>query len=120
MKKLIVLAFLLSLTGCMTNKNDIETSTTKQEHYEKIVSEKEVELVDVRTKEEYDESHLVNSINIPYDEIDENTNLDKNKVIIVYCRSGRRSNIAKETLTDLGYEVYDLGAFDDITFIDKE
>lgn len=120
MKKLIVLGFLLVLTGCMTTKNDVETNTTKQEQYEKIVSEKEVVLLDVRTKEEYDESHLLNSINIPYDEIDEETELDKNKVIVVYCRSGRRSNIAKETLVDLGYEVLDLGAFDDITYIEKE
>ncbi len=76
-------------------------------------------IVDVRTKEEYDESHVKGSINIPYDEIDENTNLDKSKTIIVYCRSGNRSSKAYNNLKSLGYDVYDLGAFDKIT-LEKE
>ena len=45
------------------------------------------------------------AINIPYDEIDENVELSKEKTILVYCRSGKRSSIAYEQLTSLGYEV---------------
>ena len=76
-------------------------------------------IVDVRTQEEYTSGHVVNAINIPYDEIDETTDLDKDKTIIVYCRSGNRSGKAFTVLKNLGYEVYDLGAYDSI-YLDKE
>ncbi len=76
-------------------------------------------IVDVRTKEEYDESHVKGSINIPYDEIDENTNLDKTKTILVYCRTGKRSTKAFDTLTSLGYNAYNMGAFSDLK-LEKE
>ena len=76
-------------------------------------------VVDVRTNEEYNTSHVVGSINIPYDEIDESTNLDKTKDILVYCKSGVRSKKAYDTLKSLGYDVYDLGAYNTIK-LDKE
>lgn len=58
--------------------------------------------------------HLADAINIPYDEIDNNIDLDKDKLILVYCMSDTRSSIAYTKLTELGYEVYDLGAYDKI------
>ena len=76
-------------------------------------------IVDVRTKEEYDESHVKGAINIPYDEIDEKTNLDKTKTILVYCKSGNRSTKAFDTLTSLGYNAYNMGAFSDLK-LEKE
>ena len=103
---LIMIFSIFFVVGC-TNELD------------EIIKKNNYIIVDVRTKEEYDESHVKNSINIPYDEIDENTDLDKNKTIIVYCRSGARSKKAYDTLKDLGYDVYDLGAFDKIK-LDKE
>lgn len=106
MKKiLILLMFSLILVGC---------NSTSSKSYKEIMKENEYIIVDVRTKEEYNEAHLVNAINIPYDEIDENSNLDKEKIIFVYCRSGARSSVAYATLVSLGYTVYDLGAFDKI------
>lgn len=83
------------------------------------MKEKEYVIVDVRTKEEYNESHIKDAINIPYDEIDENIEIDKDKVIFVYCKSGNRSGIAYNTLKSLGYTVYDLGAFNNID-LEKE
>ena len=76
-------------------------------------------VVDVRTKEEYNSGHVKNSINIPYDEITADTNLDKNKSILVYCRSGVRSKKAYNTLKKLGYDTYDLGGYDSVT-LEKE
>lgn len=106
MKKILIILILsLTLCGC-TNENELDLET--------VMKENEYVIVDVRTKEEYDESHLKESINIPYNEIDESIELDKEKVILVYCRSGNRSSIAYETLNDLGYTVYDLGAFSEI------
>ena len=113
MKKiLIIFTLILSLTtivGC----------SKKESKLDKIISDNNYIIVDVRTKEEYDESHIKGSINIPYDEIDDKTNLDKNKTIIVYCRSGNRSSKAYNTLKDLGYDVYDAGAFDKLD-LEKE
>lgn len=76
-------------------------------------------IIDVRTKEEYEELHVKDSINIPYNEINKNSDIDKNKIILVYCKSGKRSNMAYQTLKDLGYEVYDLGSIDNIK-LEKE
>lgn len=112
MKKIIIILLsILLLIGC---NNKEETNTL-----EEILKENNYIIVDVRTKEEYDTSHVVDSINIPYDTIDENIDLDKSKTIMVYCKSGKRSSIASETLENLGYNVLDLGAFDSIN-LDKE
>ncbi len=117
MKKIILtIAMTLSLllvVGC-SNSNNI-----KNNPLDEILSKNNYIIVDVRTKEEYSEKHVKGSINIPYDEINESTNLDKNKTIIVYCRSGVRSKKAYDTLKNLGYEVYNLGAFDSIK-LEKE
>lgn len=105
MKKVIlVLSLCLVLCGCSNKEKDV---------YE-IMEDNEYIIVDVRTEEEYEELHIKDSINIPYDEIDNDVDLDKSKIIFVYCKSGRRSEIAFNTLIDLGYTVYDLGAFSKI------
>ena len=107
MKKiLIVLILCLTICGCSEENEKLNLET--------VMKENEYIIVDVRTKEEYDVGHLVEAINIPYDQIDENADLDKNKVILVYCKSGNRSGIAFNILNGLGYTVYDLGAFNEI------
>lgn len=63
-------------------------------------------LLDVREQDEFDEGHIPGSILIPYTEIDQKAEEilpDKDKQILVYCRSGRRSKIASESLARLGY-----------------
>jgi rhodanese-related sulfurtransferase len=69
-------------------------------------------LVDVRTAEEYSSGHIPGAMNIPYDIIASNLPTpDKNALVIVYCRSGNRSGIAKKTLESLGYSrVVNFGA----------
>lgn len=91
----------------------------KVSELDSIISENNYIVLDVRTKEEYVSGHVIDSLNIPYDEINENTNLDKSKTILVYCRSGVRSKKAKDTLVSLGYKVYDMGAFSNVP-LDKE
>jgi rhodanese-related sulfurtransferase len=52
---------------------------------------------------------------IPYDEISDKTvNIDKNKTILVYCRSGKRATTAVEKLKSLGYTAYNMGGLDNI------
>ena len=73
-------------------------------------------LLDVRTEAEFQTRHLPGSILIPHEQIREKAPLqlpDKNAAIVLFCRSGRRSAIAKKTLEKLGYtNVTDLGAID--------
>lgn len=104
MKKiLVVLSLSLTLIGCSGKNyyNDIE----------KIMAENEYVIVDVRAAWEYNKGHVVDAINIPHDELETTTKLDKDKVIFVYCQSGNRSAIAFEILDSLGYTVYDLGGY---------
>ena len=60
----------------------------------------------MRTQEEYDQGHIPGAIVISYEEIAEKAEqvlTDKEQLILVYCRSGRRSKIAAEALVELGY-----------------
>jgi len=64
-------------------------------------------LIDVRTDPEWNEGHLEGAVLIPYDKIGEGIAKiapDKKTKINLYCRTGRRSGIALETLKKLGYE----------------
>jgi rhodanese-related sulfurtransferase len=78
---------------------------------ELMASGTEFVLVDTRTREEWDEGYLPGAIHIPYEEIgDRPPTTDKKAMIVVYCHSGVRSETAKQTLRDLGYEqVYNFG-----------
>ena len=63
-------------------------------------------IIDARTQEEYDQGHIPGAILIPEYEIADRAKKelhDKNQLILVYCRSGRRSKIAAEELVKLGY-----------------
>jgi len=74
-------------------------------------------IIDVRTEAEWNEGHLEGAILIPYESIGEKVGAvakDKSSRIYVYCRSGRRSQIAKETLEKIHYkDVVNLGALKD-------
>lgn len=63
-------------------------------------------LIDVRTLAEFKQSHIEGAGNIPFDQIEKRAaelGDDKNRPIVVYCRSGNRSSIAKKTLQKLGF-----------------
>ena len=75
----------------------------------KLIEEAKVEIIilDVRTKEEYTEGHIPGAILIPdYEILEKAPNIlkDKEQLILVYCRSGRRSKNASEALVSLGYD----------------
>ena len=77
-----------------------------QEAKEIMDTEKDYVILDVRTQEEYDEKHIPDAVLIPDDEIKEKAEevlKDKDQLILVYCRSGRRSQLAAEELVSLGY-----------------
>ena len=79
---------------------------TPQEAKEIMDSGEEHIILDTREQDEFDEGHIKGAILIPYTEIEnkaEEMLPDKNAQILVYCRSGRRSKIASESLAKLGY-----------------
>ena len=111
MKKLIwiILAMML-LTACGQNKENKQEAAymniTAEQAKELMDSQEGYIILDTRTQEEYDESRIPGAILIPYDEIlkkAEGVLTDKHQLILVYCRSGRRSKLAAEDLVKLGY-----------------
>ena len=78
----------------------------------KLQATKDKIVLDVRTKSEYDQGHLVSATLIDYYKSDfkqQLSKLDKNKSVLVYCKGGGRSGSAAQVLTDLGFKlVYDL------------
>lgn len=73
--------------------------------------------LDVRTPEEYAEVHVESSINIPVDELSASLHAlgSREREIIIYCRSGRRSAIALEILRAAGFtNVRDAGAISNV------
>jgi len=117
-KGLIVLLLLIVLCGC-NKKEEIKENKTSTIDYKEILKENNYMIIDVRTKEEYQSGHIKGAINIPYDEINEYSGIPMDKSILVYCRSGARSAKAYETLKKLNYNVFDLGAMDNID-LEKE
>ena len=111
MKKLIILvlaALLLAACG-QTKEKDREVvymNITAEEAKILMDTEKDYIILDVRTQEEYDQGHIPGAILIPDTEIEDRAEgelTDKNQLILVYCRSGRRSKLAAQSLVELGY-----------------
>ena len=111
MKKLIViLLMVVVLTACGQNSENqqeaVYVNITAKQAKEIMDSQEGYIILDTRTQEEYDESHIPGAILIPHDEILEKAEdvlTDKDQLLLVYCRSGRRSKLASEDLVKLGY-----------------
>lgn len=99
---------------------DTYRSIQPEEAKQRLDADADIVLLDVRTQEEYDEKHIPGSILIPVDVLGKEAAerlKDRNAMIFVYCRSGRRSAIAAETLSGLGYtDVYDMGGINNWTY----
>ena len=110
MKKLIpILLSALMLGGCAVI-SDSQTNTYRQITMDEAVNMMAQEtgyiILDVRRPDEFAAGHIPNAINVPNETIDtaEIPELpDKDQLIMVYCRSGRRSKEASEKLVKLGY-----------------
>ena len=100
----ILLAALLALAAGMAEQS--YRQVTQEEARRMMEEEADFILLDVRTGEEYDGGHIPGAINIANEDIgtEEIPELpDRDQLILVYCRSGRRSKEAAEKLAALGY-----------------
>ena len=110
---LYLLLVLLCFTACAPTNPETEPTgeavylnITAQEAKALMDSESGYIILDTRTQEEYDEGHIPGAILIPHDQIRQQAPqllADKNQLILVYCRSGRRSKLAAEELVKLDY-----------------
>ncbi len=121
-KKIILLALAIItvatvFAGCTQKTDKEQTEATQvnigtyyqipQDEAKRIMDEEsDYIIVDAREQSEYDEGHIKGAIVIPYTEIEQKAEEmlpDKEQLILVYCRSGRRSKIAAQSLANMGY-----------------
>ena len=125
----ILLILVLSLPGCGTSAiGNVMDGDGMMNSYLQITQDEAAYMmtkddghvvVDVRRQDEYDAGHIPGAILIPNESIGEEPPVelpDKNQIILVYCRSGRRSKEASQKLFDMGYRrVYEFGGILDWT-----
>lgn len=134
----ILIIALLIISGCSSGENEMDESseaTTELSTEEELVVDGYTQInqtkaqkmmdeaddyiiLDVRTAEEYADGHIPDAVNIPNESIGEEDNIsqlpNKDQLIFVYCRSGRRSKEASKKLAALGYtNVYEFGGIID-------
>ena len=108
-KKLLTFLISIMLLSSCTSSGGSSNSyrqISMGEAVKMMKDEKNYIILDVRTPEEYLEGHIPGAINVPNEEIGtaEISELpDKSQLILVYCRSGRRSKEASNKLVNLGY-----------------
>lgn len=104
-------AMLVLFSSC-EDESKGEVKLVTAEEMQTLMELDDVQLVDVRTPEEYKEGHISNAQNIDFNSptFDEDiVNLDKNKPVILYCKGGGRSSKCSEKLLKAGFvKIYDL------------
>ncbi len=108
------------LTGCsVPSQPPTYTNISMAQATERLEANEEIILLDVRRPDEYATGHIPNAINIPNESIGESVTAklpDKDALIFVYCRSGRRSVEAANKLVALGYtNIVEIGGIQSYT-----
>lgn len=100
---LIALAGLMSLPALAA---EARPQLPPAEALAAIQGENPPQVLDVRTDAEFAEGHVPGAVLIPHDQLEARlAELDRERPVLVYCRSGRRSTIAEDLLLAKGYEV---------------
>lgn len=112
-KFLALAAAALLLTGCGGEKSaapeengTVFRQVTQEEALRLMETERGYLIVDVRRPDEFAEGHIPGAVNVPNEQIgsDDPENLpDRDQLLLVYCRSGRRSKEAAQKLASIGY-----------------
>ncbi len=114
--RILVFIFIVILIIIGIEQNDTQISSTtieSSDELSEILSQENVTIIDVRTESEYEEGHLPNAINIPYDTLEDEINYNTDLTIVVYSSSDPRSHLAATILEDMGYtNVYEASLTD--------
>lgn len=113
-KLLLILAILPILSGCRDTAINITYQQISQEKAKVLMEEQNVIILDVREQEEYNSGHIPGAVLLPVGTISKDTAAavipETDSVVLVYCRSGNRSQQASEALVELGYtNIYEFG-----------
>ena len=118
MKRTVIIFFaiIVLLSGCAQPSGSTTASykqITQEEAKEMMTKDDGHIIIDVRRQDEYDEGHIPGAVLIPNESISDKQPEelpDLNQIILVYCRSGRRSKEASQKLANIGYtNVYEFG-----------
>lgn len=112
MKNLVFSVSVLLLLACSCAKQQEGVSVVDSNKFEEQMKESSSQIVDVRTPEEFSAGHITNAVNmdVTADGFEQQIeSLDKEKPVMVYCKSGGRSARAASILKEKGFKnVYDL------------
>jgi rhodanese-related sulfurtransferase len=112
-----IFSFISGFPGCKTSEeteNQVNNISVSEafELIQNNLNNGNFIILDVRTPQEYQQSHIKNAVNIDYNsENFENllNELDKNKTVLVYCQSGNRSSIAANVMINIGFsDIYNM------------
>ncbi len=103
---------LAAISGCVSTTNPAKAQYTdiNVQQAKQMIDHGDVFILDVRTQEEYDAGHIINSTLIPVQVLDKRLNeLPHDTKILVYCKSGSRSAQASQILVNNGFkEIYNM------------
>lgn len=103
-----------SIIACNNNNNtyDADTLSLPEKEFENGIAKADIQILDVRTMQEYQSGHIKNALQADWTNMDEfiyrTQSLDKSKPVYAYCLSGARSAKAAQWLKEKGYKVYNL------------
>lgn len=123
-KLLLLLLVMLVVVACVKRLNQgrqllpskavnaVSYASVSVDEFQELVADEGMQLLDVRTPDEYDEGHIAGAVLVNVNDSDfveqAASVLDKQRPVAVYCRSGRRSARAASLLTEQGYQVTNL------------
>ncbi len=112
MKYFIPLCIVISMISCKETVTEPRVEVISVQEMEEVLRTESVQLIDVRTRNEFASNHIENARNIVYQGDDweaQIAELDKDKPVYVYCQKGGRSAKCAALLEEAGFEkIYDL------------
>ena len=110
----IILLICLLMAGCAGKQQSYGYKRISQQEAKELMDNQVVIILDVREQEEYASGHIPGAVLLPVGTISDDTASvlipEFDTTVLVYCRSGNRSQTASQALTELGYvNVYEFG-----------
>lgn len=111
MKKVLISIASALMAACSFGQNDTHIISQNNTEFTQTIADKQIQLIDARTPDEFKSGHIpgAKNINVQASDFDQKIEqLDKNRPVAVYCRSGARSKMAANKLAAKGFKVYEL------------